>query len=68
MPCVQDLEVQLAARERQIDALRLALAEAQQGQQRAAADARAAAVQLEDAEQRFRDLEALMTRIASRNQ
>lgn len=65
---MQGLETQLATRERQIGALRQALAEAQQAQQRSAAEARAAAAQLEDAEQRFRDLEALMTRIASRNQ
>jgi hypothetical protein len=60
--------VQLGSKERQVDALRQGLGEAQAGQRSAAAEAHAAAAQLADAEQRFQDLEALMTRIASRAQ
>jgi hypothetical protein len=60
--------VQLGSKERLLEALRQALGEAQAAQQRAEAQARGAAAQVADAEQRFRDLEALMTRIAQRAQ
>ncbi len=67
-PPLQELEAQLGSKEQQLDSLRQALGEAQAAQQRAEAQARGAAAQLADAEQRFRDLEALMTRIAARAQ